>query len=277
MNPFLKWPGAKRWLSSYLTPSIDALPGRYFEPFLGSGAVFFSTSPRQSVISDLNRELVETYNSLKATPGSVMDHLQGFASQHSQEFYYRIRDLDPDSAPERAARLIYLNRTCFNGVYRVNRQGKFNVPIGTRANIIRADDDFSSVAERLANAEIICADFEECISRAGPGDIVFADPPYTVTHNNNGFIKYNEVIFSWADQQRLAQAVKAASQRGANVILTNAAHPSVEALYLHPDLKTYKVVRKSAISGKAEGRKEYEEIVVSNIPLDAALAPILLR
>jgi DNA adenine methylase len=162
----------------------------------------------------------------------------------------------------RAARMIYLNRTCFNGMYRVSLAGKFNVPKGTRSSVLLSTDNFKGVARVLRNAELLSCDFEQVIDRADQGDFVFADPPYTVNHNNNGFIRYNENLFSWRDQQRLAAALARARDRGAIVIATNAAHGSIKKLYWKFGFNVRSVYRFSSISSTAINRKQFGEIII---------------
>ncbi|MEP4704913.1 MAG: Dam family site-specific DNA-(adenine-N6)-methyltransferase, partial [Hyphomicrobiales bacterium] len=153
---------------------------------------------------------------------------------------------------------LYLNRTCFNGLYRENQKGEFNVPIGSKDKVIFADEDFSEISKALRNAEIRASDFEGTIYEACKGDLIFADPPYTTAHNVNGFIKYNQNIFSWQDQVRLREALLAAVDRGAKVVLTNADHESVRALY--GSHGAYRPIgRASVMSGKSEFRTSTTE------------------
>jgi DNA adenine methylase len=163
---------------------------------------------------------------------------------------------------ERAARVIYLNRTCFNGIYRVNQDGKFNVPKGTRDSILFDTDDFAAAAKLLRRAEIRVADFEELVNEAKRTDLVFADPPYTVRHNLNGFIKYNEKLFSWDDQVRLAAALARARDRGAHIVSTNANHQSVRRLYRSHGFRLKRISRFSSISAAAESRRQFEELLI---------------
>jgi|SRR5665213_1008863 len=261
MKPFLKWAGGKRWLtSSDLLPKF-APYAKYVEPFLGSGSVFFSTNPQKAILADSNDELVNCYQAIKHRPNLVRRYLVQHRRNHSDEYYYQLRDTQPASAFARAARFIYLNRTCWNGLYRVNRRGIFNVPRGTKNSILFADEDFALISERLADAEIVCADFEFTIGKAKRGDLVFADPPYTVLHNNNGFIKYNETIFSWDDQIRLRDCLVEAARRGVQVYLTNADHESVRNLYEGLG-EISRLHRHAKISGKNIGRRPTTELLV---------------
>jgi DNA adenine methylase len=229
--PFLKWAGGKRWLvnsHAYLLPqSFD----RYIEPFLGSAAVFFYLNPKSAILSDTNHSLVDCYQAIQMNWKRVQLYLRDFARTHSDNFYYLIRSRRFRSVYREAAKFIYLNRTCFNGIYRENLRGEFNVPRGSKLNVILPEDNFREVANRLTNAEIATNDFEAVLSTTGKGDFVFIDPPYTVKHNFNGFVRYNQHIFSWKDQVRLRDEVVKAVKRGANCLVTNADHESIHELY----------------------------------------------
>ncbi len=266
LAPFLKWAGGKRWLvSKYCSLLPKNITGRYIEPFLGSGAVFFFLRPDRSILSDLNADLISTYRAVKNSQCALVKALKAHhhCHQHNpKEYYYVTRENDPGSEVERAARFVYLNRTCFNGLYRVNKKGSFNVPIGSKMQVVRQDDCWKEWGATLRNADLISGDFEVAIDQAKKGDFLFVDPPYTVKHNNNGFIKYNEVLFSWEDQIRLSIAIKKAKARGAKILLTNANHKSIAGLYGKGFKKT-PVSRFSALSGKADGRGSYEELVIS--------------
>jgi len=261
IKPFLKWAGGKRWLVSNHSNLIPRDYGRYIEPFLGSGAVFFHLLPNKALLGDTNEPLIITYNALKHNWKLVHRYLRRHQTLHSKDYYYQVRASSPRSMATKAAKFIYLNRTCFNGLYRVNLEGKFNVPIGTRQSVIRADDQFSDISTALESADLYPADFENLINLATANDLIFADPPYTVTHNNNSFIKYNEKLFSWSDQLRLFHALKRAQKRGAKVISTNACHPKIMELY-QKDFRIIEVCRNSLISSKNEQRKLSQEIVI---------------
>lgn len=208
MVPFLKWAGGKRWFISQFPGFFPKKYNRYIEPFLGSGAVYFSLQPASAILADANINLISTYRAIKDDPEGVVRELEKHHGNHSSEYYYNIRDAEVPSAPEKmAARFIYLNRTCWNGLYRVNLHGKFNVPIGTKSKVIMPGDDFKGVSDLLSSAELKDCDFEDVISMAEKDDFVFVDPPYTVKHNDNGFIKYNENLFRWDDQVRLRDSL----------------------------------------------------------------------
>ena len=261
IEPFLKWAGGKRWLTNSGIRFVPLAYNRYVEPFLGGGAVFFNLSPSSFLISDLNRDLINCYEAIRCDWRKVLKLLEAHKKKHGSDYYYQVRELQGGDRYEAAARLIYLNRTCWNGLYRVNLKGKFNVPKGTKSTVIFPSDDFEFVAHCLKSDELRCQDFEETINSSKKGDFVFVDPPYTVAHNNNGFIKYNEKMFSWDDQIRLRNCVERAAQRGVKVSVTNADHYSIEELY--KDLGSIeKVTRNSVISGKSVGRGLTSEILI---------------
>ncbi len=260
--PFLKWAGGKRWLADHLCDVIGEVEGNYIEPFLGSGAVFFTLRPRSAVLSDSNRELVSAYRALQTQYKAVERHLATHQERHSRSHYYEVRDSIPETFAKRAARFIYLNRTCWNGLYRVNLDGRFNVPIGTKSAVLMESDDFKSVSEILRRAQVAHADFQASVAQATSGDVVFCDPPYTVRHNQNGFVKYNENLFSWADQIRLRDALRAARDRGARVFITNANHESIRELY-QEDFDIQEFERYSSIGGAKAIRGNYSELLIS--------------
>jgi DNA adenine methylase len=261
LQPFLKWAGGKRWLVERFPHFFAVKYSRYIEPFLGSGAVFFRTRPKRALLSDRNPILIETYEALRDEPDVVRQLLFRHDRQHSVEHYYRVRNQILRSRAARAAQLIYLNRTCWNGLYRVNRQGRFNVPIGTKTRVVLETDNFKEIAALLARVTLRACDFADTLNKAAHGDFVFVDPPYTVKHDNNGFVKYNEGLFSWRDQVRLRDCVQAAIGRGAHVLLTNAYHPSVRKLYKHIG-DHEKVRRSSVIAASADNRRICYELVV---------------
>ncbi|SDE07127.1 DNA adenine methylase [Glycomyces harbinensis] len=226
--------------------------------------VFFHLRPERALLTDANSDLVTAFRGIRDQPTEVMRHLLLHEESHGTEHYRLTREANPPLLAERAARIIYLNRACFNGIYRVNRQGRFNVPMGDRKTIIYDTDDFQVLSEALQGAAIGSSDFEIAIDRAASGDLVFADPPYTVRHNNNGFIKYNETLFSWDDQERLAKTLARAVDRGAKVLATNAAHDSVRDLYAGHGFRLTEVSRFSAIAASGKNRRQYTEIVISS-------------
>jgi len=259
--PFLKWAGGKRWLtqsSARISPSKFNV---YIEPFLGSGAVFFSVNPYRSILADLNEDLITTFQAIKSDPLMVEGLLRKHARAHSDEYYYKVRGTKPRTPHTKAARFIYLNRTCWNGLYRVNLKGEFNVPRGTKNSVILDSDRFPDIASRLRHAKILNQDFEETIDLARKGDFVYIDPPYTVKHNLNGFVKYNEKIFSFDDQIRLRDAVERAATRGAQITVSNANHESIRELYKGV-CRIDTLGRESLLAASKEHRKTTSEVLL---------------
>lgn len=266
-DPFLKWPGGKRWLVS--SDQLPKLPkfDRYIEPFLGGGAMFFHLRPDVALLSDLNSDLIELYEVMRDHPRDLRSAMADHQALHAKDHYYAVRGSVPVDPVGRAARFLYLNRTCWNGLYRVNLRGEFNVPIGTKSAVLTKDDDFSLISAALQNHQITCCDFEETVDNAGLGDLLFVDPPYTVQHNMNGFVKYNEKIFQWADQIRLRDAVSRAANRGAAVIVTNADHSCIQTLY--SDVGEYSQLTRATVLAGAGGRRgaTSEALFVANLSL----------
>jgi DNA adenine methylase len=263
MTPFLKWAGGKRWFIHKHAHLFPKKFNKYIEPFLGSGTVFFHIQPKNSLLGDSNPDLVTTYNVIKNDWRKVESLLQYHHLKHSESHYYSVRDEIPSDPIECAARMIYLNRTCFNGIYRVNLNGKFNVPCGNRNSVILKCDDFKRTSKLLKQADIVFNDFEKLVDQACNNDFIFADPPYTVRHNDNGFIKYNEKLFSWSDQERLARSLAKARSRGAMIISTNANHESLRELYKNEGFNFLEISRYSSISANSSSRKRFEELVIS--------------
>lgn len=265
--PFLKWAGGKRWLALKYGNLMPSNYGRYIEPFLGGGAMYFAVQPKRAILADINADLIHCYKQIKRDALAVASALNRYSQRHCDEFYYAMRARNISNPVERAARFLYLNRACFNGIYRVNRKGEFNVPKGDKETIIFPFDDFQVVAKYLRPARIIWADFEVIIEGAEDGDVCFCDPPYTVTHNKNCFVRYNESLFSWADQIRLRDALERAHKRGVYVLCTNADHNAIKELYSRPAFQMRSVSRASVIGGAKAVRGRYSELLISNYAL----------
>lgn len=268
MQPFLKWPGGKRWFVANYFRIFPQEYNTYFEPFLGGGSVFFYLMPQQATISDINSDLINIYRVMANNPLRLKALMSAHQENHCKEYYYNVRSAVPDDPVVRAARFLYLNRTCFNGMYRVNQHGDFNVPIGTRKNFVDDIEIFEEYSRVLQNAHIRSQDFVKTIRGAGAGDLIFADPPYTIAHNQNSFIKYNERLFSWRDQTRLLNALVRARERGAIIVATNALYPQLEQMYFDNGFYTYTLNRFSSISGNANGRKRQEELLITSYPVE---------
>ena len=262
VEPFLKWAGGKRWLIPHLKLEKLKYSGRYIEPFLGSGAIYFALRPKRAIISDINESLVDAYRCVRDCPDEISEILGKHQLEHSKAYYYEVRSNMGQNPIDRAASLIYLNRTCWNGLYRVNRKGKFNVPKGTKSSVLLNSDSWPAVADALSGAQIVARDFEISIDEAASGDLLFVDPPYTVKHNLNGFLKYNESLFSWDDQIRLHAALLRASLRSVNIIATNADHESIRELY-KVGFKFRRLERSSVLSGDPSFRGRYSELLIT--------------
>lgn len=270
-KPFLRWAGGKTWLTKKI---IDYLPkeiNNYHEPFLGGGAIFiylksYNLIQGTSFLSDSNQELINSYQQLKLDPNIIIDRLKKL--KNTEDEYYRIRSTTPYSEVNQAVRFIYLNKTSFNGLYRVNKNGQYNVPYGyKKSNNLYDFENLTNVSSLLDNTvSITTSDFFNCIENVRKGDLVFLDPPYTVAHDNNGFIQYNQKIFSWADQERLLTLIKEIENKEAYYILTNAAHFSIRDLFSVVGQR-FKIDRSSTIGGKGATRAKVNEYLFSNIQL----------
>lgn len=264
--PFLKWPGGKRWFVAKYHDYFPRKINRYIEPFLGGGSVYFRLQPKNALLSDINTELILLYKVMRDNPSELKNLLKHHQLNHSKEYYYEIRNQDPDDELLKAGRFLYLNRTCFNGMYRVNRSGRFNVPIGSKHFFTFDLELFDIYSEILRSADIQSKDFSEVINQAAKGDFIFVDPPYTIAHNQNSFIKYNEKLFTWEDQIRLVKELCVARENGAIILATNANYNLLKELYESNGFFTRVLVRYSSIAGKPEGRGRKKELLISSSP-----------
>lgn len=264
IKPFLRWAGGKTWLLNQIDEFTPKSFNNYHEPFLGGGSVFFYLQPdKKASLSDSNAELINAYIQIRDNVESVIKKLKKYVN--TKEEYYRIRENRLKSDISKAAKFIYLNRTNFNGIYRVNAKGKYNVPYGFKEyqNLFEFDR-IRNASEVLQGTKIKTQDFECSMTNIRSGDFVFLDPPYTVSHVKNGFIKYNEKLFSWEDQKRLAYYIKKIKEIGAYYILTNAKHDAVRELYgvINTPIE---IERHSVIGGKKAERGLIQEYIFSNI------------
>lgn len=264
-RPFLKWTGGKQWLAAV---APDLVPGefigRYFEPFLGGGSMFFALGRSRASLSDANEELIQAYVGVRDAPEKVIDALRTYP--YERNFFERLRRAAPRTPHTRAARLIYLNKTAFNGMYRVNLQGEFNVPFGRYANpTICNEERLLEASAALEGTKLRACDFEAGCVRARKGDVVYFDPPYITGHRNNGFLKYNAPLFSWQDQQRLARLALRLADRGVLVLVSNSDHFDVVALY--SGFLKYTIERNSLIGGTGSTRGTAQEALLSSVPL----------
>lgn len=267
VKPFLKWAGGKTSLLQEILPLVPAIDAGscYWEPFVGSATIFFSVKPARAVLSDLNSKLMDCYKAVRDYPDDVYALLRTHYRCHSREHFYNVRDQFNTSSglTEQAARFIYLNKSCFNGLYRENRKAEFNVPCGNRAKpAFLTLEGLRSASFLLRSAELIHSSFECMIENIRRGDFVYCDPPYTVMHENNGFIKYNARLFSWEDQKKLRLYMDELTTRGAKVLISNAAHSSIKELYQDYDI--LELTRSSCISANRINRVKVSEYLIKN-------------
>lgn len=262
VQPFLRWPGGKRWLVNDLADGITLLPGKkYIEPFLGGGALFFAKQPQKAILSDINPEIVNLFVVMRDKPNELRKRMINHQKNHCKDYYYSVRSQKPKSDVNKAARTLYLNRTCFNGLYRVNKSGEFNVPIGSKNNCIYDIDCFNDYSRVLKNAQICSDDFETTIAKAEEGDFIFADPPYAV-NSKDVFTKYNDKLFTWDDQIRLFKTLVEARNKGVIIISTNALSEELVDLYKSENFGVCRIERHCSMAGNPNKRKKIEELLV---------------
>ena len=262
LKPFLRWAGGKQWVSSRLCKMMPGHIGTYYEPFLGGGSLYFAALPRKAVLSDVNSRLIEAYQVLRDEPIKLIDALSFWIND--EKTYYAVRDYSPENSVFRAAQFIYLNRTCWNGLYRVNRQGKFNVPFGNNSRTIVDSQHLLRTSQALQSTDLKCCDFATVESRISSGDFIYLDPPYTAIHMNNGFRQYNETLFSWQDQQRLGQVAVRMAQKGCQVVVSNACSDSI--LELYPGFAHRELMRHSILAANPNHRQRTVELLIVSDP-----------
>lgn len=264
-KPILKWAGGKNALIKQVAPHFpqpDAYH-RYFEPFVGGGAVFFHLHPAHSYLFDLNADLIELYTLVRDDVESVIDALTPHINE--RDYFNEIRALDPVTLTPagRAARFIFLNRTCYNGLYRVNSRGQFNVPFGKYKNPnIRDADGLRIASNALKRVHLEVADFETSLANCTKGDFIYFDPPYAPLSATSSFISYTKVGFDAADQKRLADLYRALDDRGCLLMLSNSSAPLVYELY--DGFAIHEISARRAINSKADGRGLITELLVTN-------------
>lgn len=269
VRPFLKWAGGKTQLLPQLAQFYPrrGTVDRYVEPFLGSGAVYFHfkamVGPKRALLWDNNRELVETFQAVQSSVDQVLKLLRKHQKQHSKEFFLAMREKMPTSLPGKAARLIYLNKTCFNGLYRVNSRGIFNVPFGRYTNPgIFNEDWLRRASDELANAKIETRDFRLLELHAKKNDFVYFDPPYHPRSSTSYFTSYTRESFGEADQRELAEVYRALDKKGCLLMLSNSDTPLIHELY--GDFCIREVSARRNINSRAERRGPICELVVLN-------------
>ncbi|MEW9104984.1 DNA adenine methylase [Paenibacillus sp.] len=273
LRPIVKWAGGKRQLLPCIRPLLppaDWTRAAYFEPFIGGAALLLALTPDNGAINDVNQELINVYQMIKQQPDRLIEELR--KHRNDEDYYYEIRAWDRNSEAytsmspiKRAARLIYLNRTCYNGLYRVNAGGQFNVPFGKykRPNIIR-ETTIRSMSAYLnrANIRMMDGDFADAVQEARAGDFVYFDPPYDTLTPTAAFTSYAKGGFGRPEQQRLANVFKELSERGVYVMLSNHATDYIQELYKGYRIHTVKARR--SINSKGDGRGVINEVIIMN-------------
>ena len=265
--PIVKWVGGKRQPMFELLKNMPKSHNRYFEPFIGGGALFFELQPENAYISDMNEELINLYSVVRDNVYELISDLN--KHEISKEYFLEIRNLDRTSEyknlsnVQRASRFIYLNRTCFNGLYRVNSQGQFNVPFGNYKNPRIVDENnLLNCSELLKNTEIKCADFSEILTKVKKGDFVYFDPPYVPLNETSSFTSYTKDGFDMDMQFKLREVCDELDSMGVMFMLSNSDTKFVNELYSNYEIK--KVFASRAVNANAEGRGKITEVLVRN-------------
>ena len=270
VRPFLKWAGGKRQLLPVLRSHVPAKIGRYFEPFVGGGALFFDRRPKRPILADVNDRLIRTYRGVKNDLDAVIRLLESHRERHSDEFFEEMRqeNIDAASDAEVAAWFIYLNKTGFNGLYRVNSRNRFNVPPGRYENpAIFNETTLRACSAALAGTELVLGDFETVALRAKRGDFVYFDPPYEPLSPTSNFTAYAQNGFTSHNQRELRDMVARLSA-GCDCMVSNSTAPLIEELYAIPPFKKHYVMARRAINRDAAGRGMIPELVVTTYTVD---------
>jgi len=265
-KPFVKWAGGKRQIVNILLSNVPKSFNRYFEPFVGGGALLFELKPKKAVISDINEELINAYRVIKGNVDELIESLK--KHKNSADYYYSIRAINPKTLNpvERASRFIYLNKTCFNGLYRENSKGEFNVPFGKYKNPKICDEENLRAVSQFLNSidiEIFNSDYKETCELTQPGDFIYFDPPYYPVSKTSSFTKYNSKDFSEEDQIELSQIFKELDKKGCYVMLSNSDTEFIRKLYEGYRIQVINTNR--FINCKANKRKNASfELLITN-------------
>ena len=273
-KPFVKWVGGKRQLMQELENNFPKQFGTYHEPFLGGGAVMFnllSKEPRLSCnVSDFNSDLILAYVTIRDKLGKLIESLENHSKNYhkdSAEYYYHIRKQEPKQQIEKVSRLLFLNKTCFNGLYRVNKKGQFNVPLGryTNPNIVNKEN-LTTVSKILQSKKIkiSCRDFEAVLGDAKKGDLVYFDPPYHPVSSTANFTSYTHRDFTENDLERLADLGDQLNSKGCHVLLSNSNSKTVKDFFLKKHWKISSINANRAINSNAQKRTGHKEIIIKN-------------
>ena len=271
-KPFVKWAGGKRQIMSEIKKYVPENYDTFYEPFLGGGAVFFELAPKKAVINDYNSELMNVFECIKDEVkfDKMCTELNHHEANHSEEYYYQVRNIDRDPKKynkladyKRAARTIYLNKACFNGLYRVNSKNEFNVPFGKKEKVNTYEGQNLGVVHCILNfndIKLLSTDFEEAVKDAKKGDFVYLDPPYD--SDTSTFNDYTENGFNKDEQRRLALLFKELSDRGCYVMLSN--HNTILVNELYKDYNIHVISAKRNINSNGKKRGKVEEVIITN-------------
>ena len=268
IKPFLRWVGGKNRLVKFLMenmPSDFSIDNMYYEPFLGAGNLFFRNQPKNAILSDSNKDLINSYRAVKKHPDLVCKHLRQHSLNNCKDYYYEMRDKynNSKSSIEKAALFIYLNKTCFNGIWRVNNKGKFNVPYGHKEPpSLPSKIDFFEISKALKNSKLENKDYREAVKDAKNGDFIYFDPPYPPLNGTSYFTHYTKNRFTEKDHEKLALLVKKLSNKGCFVMISNADIQFIRSLYEDSFyIKKLEVIRWIRSDGK---RYKVGEVVITN-------------
>ena len=261
IKPILKWAGGKRQMLPSLSKYIPKKFGTYIEPFIGGGALFFELNYNNSIISDSNEELINLYKAISKDYLKVSKKLEQY--KNTKDFFYKVRDSEPIEIYSKAARTIYLNRTCFNGLYRVNKKGEFNVPYANNKKVNLVDKENLKLASKLLKkSKIILSDYQVVLEKyCKKNDLIFLDPPYLPISKYSDFKRYTKEQFYFDDHVKLAKIFKKLDRKGCYLILTNSNSPEIHKLYKDYNIEV--VSTKRNINSKGNKRTG-EDIIVSN-------------
>jgi len=273
-KPFVKWAGGKRQLIPILNENLPETFGTYFEPFLGGGALLFhmltERQGQKCSISDLNSDLVLSYTTIRDRTEALITSLKNHEKNYqkdSKSYYYSIRESNPRSQIEKTSRLIFLNRTCFNGLYRVNSKGKFNVPLGkySNPNIVN-EDNLRSVSHILQSSKVAiqCRDFESVLRDAKKGDLVYFDPPYQPVSDTANFTSYTNKDFTYDDLSRLAELCMDLDSKGCRVLLSNSNSKEVADMFSAKPWTVNKIRANRSINSNSKKRTGHFELLIRN-------------
>ena len=273
-KPFVKWAGGKRQLIPILNDNLPKTFGTYYEPFLGGGALLFhiltERSAQKCSISDLNSDLVLTYTTIRNRIDELISSLKSHGKNYqkdSKKYYYSVRESNPRSEIEKTSRLLFLNKTCFNGLYRVNSKGKFNVPLGSYANPnIVNEENLRSVSAILQSSKVAikCRDFESVLRDAKKGDLVYFDPPYQPISETANFTSYTNKSFTYEDLQRLAELCMKLDSKGCQVMLSNSDSKDVAGMFPKKTWSIDRIRANRSINSNSKKRTGHFELLIKN-------------